>query len=238
MPIKLTDTVKKLIFIYIGVFIIQQGLDQFAGAHVRSWLALIPAYVLQGRIWQIFTYSFLHADVSHLLLNLLVFAFVASDLEAIWGRKKFLTFYFYCTTMAGLFYLVIQLLMNNPLYMSIPMVGASGGIYGVLLAYGILFPDREMLFMMLFPMKAKQFVWLLAGVEFLQAVFSGQGGLGAFAHLSGMGAGFIYLWLQAKGMRIRKENALKKSRPTKKGAAHLRLVKRDDDDEPPPRTWH
>ena len=238
MPIKLTDTVKKLIFIYIGVFIIQQGLDQFAGAHVRSWLALIPAYVLQGRIWQIFTYSFLHADVSHLLLNLLVFAFVASDLEAIWGRKKFLTFYFYCTTMAGLFYLVIQLLMNNPLYMSIPMVGASGGIYGVLLAYGILFPDREMLFMMLFPMKAKQFVWLLAGVEFLQAVFSGQGGLGAFAHLSGMGAGFIYLWLQAKGMRIRKEYALKKSRPTKKGAAHLRLVKRDDDDEPPPRTWH
>jgi membrane associated rhomboid family serine protease len=238
MPIKLSDTVKKLIFIYIGVFIIQQGLDQFAGMHLRSWFALIPSFVLQGRVWQVFTYSFLHADVSHLLLNLLVFAFVASDLEAIWGRKKFLTFYFYCTTMAGLFYLVIQLLMNNPLYMSIPMVGASGGIYGVLLAYGILFPDREMLFMMLFPMKAKQFVWLLAGVEFLQAVFSGQGGLGAFAHLSGMGAGFIYLWLQAKGMQIRKESALKKSRPTKKGAAHLRLVKRDDDDDPPPRTWH
>ena len=238
MPIKLGDTVKKLIIVYVAVFIIQQGLDQFAGAHVRSWLALIPAFVLQGRVWQILTYSFLHADVSHLLLNLLVFAFVASDLEAIWGRRKFLTFYFYCITMAGLFYMVIQLLMNNPAYMQTPMVGASGGIYGLLLAYGLLFPDREMLFMMLFPMKAKQFVWLLAGIEFLTAVFSGQGGLGAFAHLSGMGAGFLYLWLQAKGFQIRKENALKKSRPTRKGAAHLRLVKSDEDDEEPPRTWH
>jgi membrane associated rhomboid family serine protease len=237
MQIKISDTLKKLLLVYVAVFVLQHGLDQFAGANTKAWLALIPVYVLQGRIWEIFTYSFLHADVAHLILNLLVLAFVGSDLEAIWGRKKFLTFYFYCTTMAGLFYLLVQLLMWNPAYLSLPMVGASGGIYGLLLAYGLLFPDREMMFMMLFPMKAKQFVWVLAGIEFLQALFSGQGGLGAFAHLSGMGAGFIYLWLQAKGMQVRKKN---QNEQRKKSSSHLRLVKNDpkDDDEKPPRTWH
>jgi membrane associated rhomboid family serine protease len=235
MPIKVSDTLKKLLIIYVAVFVLQHGFDQFAGTNLKGWFALVPVGVLQGRIWQIFTYSFLHADVMHLILNCLVLAFVGSDLEAIWGRKKFLTFYFYCTTMAGLFYLVIQLLMNNPMYLSLPMLGASGGIYGLLLAYGLLFPDREMLFMMIFPLKAKQFVWVLAGIEFLTAVFSGQGGLGAFAHLSGMGAGFIYLWLQAKGFQVRKKN---QEVARKKSSAHLRLVKSQDDEEKPPRTWH
>jgi membrane associated rhomboid family serine protease len=237
MPIKVSDTLKKLLLVYVGFFVVQHGLDQFAGAHVGSLLSLIPAYVLQGRIWQIVTYSFLHADVTQLILNCLVLAFVGSDLEAIWGRKKFLTYYFYCITMAGLFYLVMQLLINNPMYLSLPMLGASGGIYGLLLAYGLLFPDREMLFMMIFPMKAKQFVWVLAGIEFLTALFSGQGGLGAFAHLSGMGAGFIYLWLQAKGIQVRKKN---QTESRKKNSGHLRLVKTDkkDDDDAPPRTWH
>ena len=236
MPIKISETLKKLLIVYVAVFVIQHGIDQFAGGNLKSWLALIPVYVLQGRLWTLFTYSFLHADVMHLLLNCLVLAFVGSDLEAIWGRKKFLTFYFYCTTMAGFFYLLIQLLLNNAMYLSLPMVGASGGIYGLLLAYGLLFPDREMLFMMLFPLKAKQFIWLLAGIEFLTALFSGQGGLGALAHLSGMGAGFIYLWLQAKGIQVRKAN---QAEQRKKSSAHLRLVKTDkNEDDTPPRTWH
>jgi membrane associated rhomboid family serine protease len=191
--------------------------------------------VLHGQIWQLFTYSFLHADVMHLVLNLLVLAFVGSDIEAVWGRKRFLTYYFYCSIMAGIFYLLVQILISNPLYLSLPMVGASGGIYGLLLAYGILFPDRELLLMMLFPMKAKQFVWVLAGIEFLQALFSGQGGLGAFAHVSGMGAGFLYLYFQAKGFQIQKRPAPKKK------ASHLRLVKDskpEDDDRNGPKTWH
>jgi membrane associated rhomboid family serine protease len=236
MPIRISNTIKKLLIIYVAVFVIQNAVDQFMGGNIKGWFALIPAYVLQGRIWQIFTYSFLHADVTHLLLNMLVFVFVASDLESIWGRKKFLTFYFYCTTMAGLFYLLMQLVIPGHPYLGLPMVGASGGIYGLLLAYGLLFPEREMLFMMMFPMKAKQFVWLLAGIEFLQAAFSAQGGLGAVAHLSGMGAGFVYLWLQAKGFQLKKKTeAVQK----KKASSHLRLVKTElDDDEKPPRTWH
>lgn len=237
MPIRLSDTLKKLLIIYVAVFIIQMTVDQYFGGNLRSWLALIPTQVLTGKVWQLFTYSFLHADVTHLILNCLVLAFVGSDVEALWGRKKFLTYYFFCSTMAGLFYLLVQLILWNPMYLSLPMVGASGGIYGLLLAYGILFPDRELLFMMLFPMRAKQFVWVLAGVEFLLALFSHQGGLSAIAHLSGLGAGFLFMWFQAKGFRFKSGG----NPQSKKKKNHLKLVKSDSDDEENrggPRTWH
>ncbi len=238
MPIRVSLTLKRLLLVYVGMFVIQNLVDQFMGGNIKGWLALIPNAVLNGRVWQVFTYSFLHADVMHLVLNGLVLAFVGSDIESVWGRKKFLGYYFYCTLMAGLFYLLVQFLMANPVYMNLPMLGASGGIYGLLLAYGLLFPDREMMFMMIFPMKAKQFVWVLAGIEFLQALFSGQGGLGALAHLSGMGAGFMYLWVQAKGINFRNE---KRSGTPKKRTSHLRLVKGhepDDEDKKGPKTWH
>lgn len=237
MPIRLSSTLKKLLIIYVGIFVLTQTVDQFFGGSLKAWFALIPTAVLHGKIWQVFTYSFLHADVMHLVLNLMVLAFVGADIESLWGTKKFLTYYFYCTLMAGLVYLLVQLLIWNPLFLSLPMVGASGGIYGLLLAYGILFPDREMLFMMIFPMKAKQFVWVLCGIEFLQALFSGQGGLGALAHLSGMGAGYLYLYLQAKGFRFNRPGGSTPQR--KKGASHLRLVKGEDEEERKgPKTWH
>jgi membrane associated rhomboid family serine protease len=237
MQLRISETLKKLLIVYVAVFIFQMISDKFFGGFITAWFALIPTQVLHAKIWQLFTYSFLHADVMHLVLNGLVLAFVGSDIEAIWGRRKFLIYYFFCATMAGLFYLLIQLALWNPAYLSTPLVGASGGIYGLLLAYGILFPDREMLFMMLFPMKAKQFVWILVGVEFLQALFSAQGGLGAFAHLSGLGAGFIFMWLQAKGFQFRGGQP----KPAKRKANHLKLVKSDSDDEEAPRgprTWH
>ena len=237
MPIRISQTLKKLLIFYVATFVITKIADQFMGASFFGWLALIPSGFLRGHLWQIVTYSFLHADVMHLVLNMMVLAFVGSDVEALWGTRKFLVYYGYCTVMAGLFYLLLQVIFGNQATLNMPMVGASGGIYGLLLAYGILFPDREMLFMMLFPMKARQFVWVLAGIEFLQALFSGQGGLGAFAHLSGMGAGFMFLWLQAKGLRLGSHAPKAKK---KKGGSHLRLVKsdRDDDDRGSPPTWH
>jgi membrane associated rhomboid family serine protease len=237
MQIRLSSTVKKLLLIYVAAFVIQQTVDQFFGGNLRSWFALIPTLVLHGRVWQIFTYSFMHADVMHLVLNCLVLAFLGSDIEALWGTRKFLIYYFFCTLMAGLVYLLAQLIMWNPLYLSMPMVGASGGIYGLLVAYSVLFADRELLFMMLFPLKAKQFIWLLAGIEFLQALFSGQGGLGAFAHLSGMGAGYLFLFLQARGFRT---GGCQRTQPTKKKSGHLRLVKGEgkEDETRGPRTWH
>lgn len=242
MPIRITDTIKKMLITYGVIFVLQQAIDQFMGGHIRNWFALIPAEVLNGKIWQVFTYSFLHADVLHLVLNLMILAFMGGEIEAMWGRKKFLAFYFFCATLAGLVYLLLQLLIWNPVYLGLPMVGASGGIYGLLVAYAVMFAEREMLFMMMFPMKAKHFILILAGMEFLQAMFSGQGGLGAIAHLSGMGAGLLFMYLQARSIRSRKSGAAGSTSSSKKSSNHLRLVKsepsEDDESGNGPRTWH
>ncbi len=242
MQMRITETIKRLLIAYVAVFLVQMILGKLAPSLNFSGLfALIPAQVMQGRIWQIFTYSFLHADVMHLVLNCLVLAFLGSDIELLWGRKKFLAYYFLCSTVGALFYLMIQVVFWNPVHLVSPMVGASAGIYGLMMAYGILFSERQLLFMMMFPMKASHFIWVLAGVEFLQALFSEhQSELSAFAHLSGMGAGYLFLWLQAKGFRMAR--SAPRLKPKKN---HLRLVQTErdtpvDDDENPrgPRTWH
>lgn len=248
MPaIQLTDTVKKLLIAYVGVFIVQLFMDKMLGGAIFSLLALTPSDVLHGKIWQIFTYSFLHADTTHLVLNGIVLAFLAPELEIIWGRKKFLTFYFFCIGIAALFYMLAQVVAWNPAYLNLPMVGASGGIYGLLMAYGLLFSDRQMLFMMMFPMQAKHFIWVLAGIEFLQ-IFSSQSWLSSVAHLSGMGAGYVFLWVQAKGFDQKgRSGAQSKNKPKNRG--HLKLVssdqssqsvpesERDGSGKKPP-TWH
>ena len=238
MQLRVSQTIKKLLITYVVIFVIQHVVDQFFGGNFRSWFALTPLSTMHGMVWQIFTYSFLHVDVMHLVLNLMVIAFVGSDIEAVWGIRRFFVFYSFCILVAGVFYTLMQLVMWNPVYLSLPMMGASGGIYGLLLAYGILFPEREMLFMMIFPMKSKQFVALLAGIEFLQALFSGQNGLSAIAHLSGMGAGLFFMWLQARGIKL---NFNKSTPAVKKRSNHLKLVPnkpKDDDDQRGPKTWH
>ena len=240
MQLRVSATLKKLLITYIAIFVIQHLVDQFMGGNIHGLFALVPLSTLHGMVWQLFTYSFLHVDVMHLILNMMVLAFVGSDIEAVWGRRRFFIFYSFCILVAGIMYMLMQLVIWNPVYLSMPMMGCSGGIYGLLLAYGILFPDREMLFMMIFPMKSKQFVMLLAGIEFLQAMFSGQNGMSAIAHLSGMLAGLFFMWLQAKGIQM---DFKKNSETPKKRANHLKLVttkppKDDDDQRGGPKTWH
>lgn len=237
MQLRLSPTVKILLMIYGGVFLVQQTIDQFFGGHLLSFFGLIPrGFMFEGRIWQIFTYSFLHSDPLHLILNAMMLAFMASDLDFKWGRKRFLQFYFFCATVAGLLYLLLQLWVWGPSGIEAPMVGASGAIYGCLMAYGILFGERVLLFMMLFPMKAKHFIWVLAGVEFLSSVFSGRGGLASAAHVGGMLAGLGYVWIQ---MKPKAKLSSRFGLPAKK--KHLKLVvdnKEEEDRDSNDKTWH
>lgn len=243
IALRITPTIKWLSISCLAAFVIQKSADQFFGSNLLASLGLVPSLaVSEGYLWQLLTYSFLHADVSHLVLNLLMLVFIGSELEALWGRRRFLLFYGFCVAMAGLAYLLLQALFWGG---NAPMVGASGGIYGLLLAYGLVFGDRVLLFMMLFPMKARHFIWVLAGVEFMTGVFSPGGALSSVAHLGGMLAGFVYLygrgwWL----IRQRKEasGGGGKGRGSRQKARHLKLVKssgksQDEDDETP-KTWH
>ncbi len=137
------------------------------------------------------------------------------------------------------------------------MVGASGALYGILMAYGLLFGERVLLFMMLFPMKARYFVWILAAVEFTTSLFSGRGALSSVAHLGGMAAGFAMVWGRAAWTVYRRSTQqARESAPRKKrlkDSKHLKLVVNrgrgsgtgpgsghdgDSDADGDPKTWH
>lgn len=249
MPIQLTRTIKALIIVCFVAFIVQQTSDRFLGTHFLSWFGLVPAAFIQShRYWQIFTYAFLHADVMHLFFNMLMLAFIGSELEITWGRTQFLRYFIFCTVMAALAYLVLQLvILKDPGYGL--MVGASGGIYGLLMAYGLIFGERVLLFMMLFPMKAKHFVLVLALVELMTTMYSSGGPVASGAHLAGMAAGFFYLWARARWIIRQKSRAKVKMlgfQLKRKKSKHLKLVvnkprENDSSDEGShgnPRTWH
>jgi membrane associated rhomboid family serine protease len=227
---RLTPSVKWLAISCLAAFVIQKTADEFLGGNLLSYLALTPNGFLGGKLWTLITYSFLHGDPLHLFLNLLMLVFIGGELEMIWGLKRFLRFYFFCVVVAGLCYLLLQFTAfggNNPL------IGASGGIYGLLMAYGILFSERVLLFMMLFPMKAKHFVWVLAAVEFLSGLFSGRSGLSAVAHLGGMAAGFGYLTVAAQlSLRSKSGGRAVKKKPT---SSHLKLVVSNDAEQGKPK---
>jgi membrane associated rhomboid family serine protease len=253
MPIRLTPVVKILLIACFVAFLVQQTGDQFLGTHLLQIFGLVPAGVLQDfRIWQPFTYAFIHADVMHLFFNLIMVAFIGAELEIAWGARQFLRYYFFCSISSGLFYLFLQAGFLKGPGMYAPMVGASGAIYGLLMAYGLIFGERVLLFMMIFPMKAKHFVWILALIELMSSLFSSGGSFASIAHLSGMLAGFGYLWAKASWILRKRQKSLlppgkARSKRSRGGSKHLKLIINNDrdfespDDSDPgngPKTWH
>ena len=109
MSIRLTPAVKALLIACFAAFIVQHTVDQFFNGDLLGWLALVPSgFVVDHRFWQLFTYPFLHGDVMHLFLNLMMLAFIGGELEGVWGTARFLRFFFLCTTSAGILYLLLQ----------------------------------------------------------------------------------------------------------------------------------
>jgi membrane associated rhomboid family serine protease len=137
--------------------------------------------------WQLFTYMFMHANFTHILFNMLALWMFGMELEHVMGSRKFLIFYLLCGFGGGLANLLVA-----PMFTSVgPTVGASGAVYGVLLAFGMLFPDRPIYVYFLLPIKAKYFVVMYMALE----VFSvgSMDGVAHFAHLGGALVGFLYL---------------------------------------------
>lgn len=252
MQYRLTPAIKVIVFLSLGLFVFQQVMDRWMGGHVLGVLGLTPSgFLMHFKLWQILTYSLLHGDVTHLILNGLMLVVIGSELEQVWGTGRFIRYYLSSVIFAGFSFLILQVLFWQPESLSIPLVGASGGIYGLLVAYGILFSERTLLFMMLFPMKAKVFVWVLAGVAFMTTVFSPGGGLSGIAHLGGMVGGFVYL---LAGVFLKARLAgIKRIAKNKGKAPHLKLVVTDKkqpkkdflnqlfkqgDSRDDPKTWH
>ena len=151
-------------------------------------LGLIPAKIWQsGFVWQLVTYLFLHAILMHLAVNMFVLWMFGRELEHRWGKHKFLKYYFITGVGSGLITFLFSLTSV------IPVVGASGAIYGLLLAYGLLYPDRTVYLYMFIPIKVKFMVIGLAVIAFLASLSHQQSAVSHLTHLSGMVVGFAYL---------------------------------------------
>jgi membrane associated rhomboid family serine protease len=139
--------------------------------------------------WQFVTYMFMHADFLHFLFNMLALWMFGMEMENSWGSKKFLIFYMVCGIGAG----VVDFLAAPLIGHMGGTVGASGAVFGVMIAFAMLFPDRPIYVYFLFPVRAKYLVAIWIGLEVLNGVLGTQNGVAHFAHLGGAAVGFLYM---------------------------------------------
>ena len=168
--------------------------------------------------WQLLTYGFLHGSFGHLFFNMLALFMFGAPLELTWGEKRFATYYLVCVAGAGLCQLLVAALVGE----GGAVLGASGGVFGLLLAYGMLFPNqRVMLLFPPIPMKARTFVILFGVGELVLGMTGWQPGVAHFAHLGGM----LFGWLLIRYWRG--QSPFNKRRPPgpPKRPNHLRSVK-------------
>lgn len=152
---------------------------------LREYGALWPIGSGRFEIWQLITYLFLHGGFGHLFFNMLALWMFGMEIENYWGTKHFTSYYFTCGVGAG----ILNMIFTH----DAPTIGASGAVYGVLLAFGMMFPDRYIYFYFFIPIKAKYLVAIYAVLEFFASLGGSDSNVAHFAHLGGMIIGFIYI---------------------------------------------
>jgi len=187
----MTKTVKMLIIINVAVFIL---INFFRAYSLIFIFGMVPQLVLKRfMIWQLVTYMFIHVELWHLLINMLMLWFFGPAIEQVWGRNRFLFYYFFTGIGAALCSFIFSFHSS--------IIGASGAIFGLLVAYAVMFPETIVLVFFLIPMKIKYAVLFFAGINFLGAIQTSGGGIAYFAHLGGALFGYLYLkseWLRRK----------------------------------------
>jgi rhomboid family protein len=196
----ITPAIKFLIIACAAVFLLQELSRVFFGpAGWNFWLVyfgLVPRYVEHGFIWQPFTYLFLHGGIWHILINMFFLWMFGRDVERAWGAKRFYIYYFVCGIGAGIINVIVKVIMNPSGFGTalIPTIGASGAIFGVLLAAAILFPHQRVL-LIPFPVaiSMRVFVLVMGVIEFFGTLGVGGDNVSHVCHLGGMLAGYLYL---------------------------------------------
>lgn len=198
----LTPAVKKIMIATVAIWFIGQVLlETFVKIPLSPWLALYPQKVIFNFYgWQLMTYMFLHTlQITHILFNMLLLWFIGSELEQRWGSKFFTIYYFTCGIGAAIIYTlgmgIYAAATGHQTGLYIPVIGASGAVFGLLLAYGIIFGERTIYFFMIFPMKAKYFVMIMGVVEFASMITASIDGseVAYLAHLGGLASGYLFL---------------------------------------------
>ena len=202
-PGPLTPAIKMLVIANVTVFLLS-----LVVRNLNADLGLLPESVFEGwQIWRPLTYMFLHGGPFHLLFNMLALWMFGVELERMWGTKYFTKYYFVTALGAAATTMLLGVVLGwmsgfepgsigHELYAS-NTIGASGAVYGILLAYALYFPHRPILMFMLFPLPARVYVAIIGAIALLSSMSAG-GGVAHTAHLGGLIAGYLYL----KGGRL------------------------------------
>ena len=198
----ITPGVKLIVLACSAVFFLQTLIELLIDPrtyyhYVIQVFGLIPSAVTHGlRIWQPFTYMFLHGGLLHILLNMLMLWMFGRELELVWGKHRFLNYFFLCGAGAGIIEVIVKTL---PVFFGkppsdIPTIGASGAIFGILIANAVLFPDRR-IWLIPFPVTIpmRPYVAVMAAIEFFGTLGTGGDGVAHICHLGGMLVGYLYL---------------------------------------------
>jgi membrane associated rhomboid family serine protease len=222
----LTPMVRYIIVVTVAVFFLTYLPAEMLGwSFPFRWFGLRP-YDVTHRLflWQPVTYLFLHAGFFHVIFNLFALWMFGSDLERAWGPRRFLYYFFLTGIGAGVLCVLLE-----PSGV-IPTVGNSGAIYGVLLAYGLLFPERPILLWLLIPIKAKWFVLIMGLIEFVATRSASGSGVSHIAHLGGMLFGFLYLRGGSLPWRLRlRYHEWRRARLRRKFEGYMRKHEGKDD---------
>lgn len=236
--------VKTLCIACISVFVLQEFselLFHSAGKEFwLQWFGLVPYAVVHGfRVWQLFTYLFLHAGILHILLNLLFLAMFGADLEHTWGSRRFYTYFFLCGVGAGVINVAVSLIADPHFIGSalVSTIGCSGAIYGILLANAVLFPDRRVwMFPLPVTVSMKIFVIVMGAIEFFGTLGASGDNVSHICHLGGMLVSYVYLRRGSFLFGFRNSfSDWKRQRLKKK----FEVYQRDHSDKPPnrPDNW-
>jgi len=232
----LPPVIKYLIIINVIVFIIELMGKQIAiGYNITVYDVLIRYFSLMPlgygfQIWQLITYQFIHGGFWHIAINMFVLWMFGIEVENLWGTKKFIIFYLMCGVVAGIAQLFLPPLIGEPLA---PTIGASGAIFGVLIAFGMLFPDRYIYLYFFIPVKAKYLIAFFVLLEFF-SIDSPGSNVAHLAHLGGALAGFVYIMLDPS-VNVSLKNILRRRAYKRGGTVHnpfnkvSELFKKKDD---------
>jgi membrane associated rhomboid family serine protease len=224
-----TEVVRFLILTNVTIFAIQYFF------HLDSLLAmnfgLVPAAFFAGKVWQIVTYMFLHASFGHIFFNMLALWMFGSVLEREWGSREFLKFYLLTGIGGGLCYALVNVFLGGDAF--IPTVGASGAIYGLLVAYAVLFPESIIYIYFVIPLKAKWFALIFGGIEFVTSFQHGSG-VAHLAHLGGMAVGYVYLkrrrWFRGWSNKMDEWKWKREEQSRKQDEENLDQIRREVDE--------
>ncbi len=193
----LTPAVKALLIANAAVFVLQSLAPDAVYVGIIRWLGLVPYGVTHGlRIWQPFTYLFLHGGFWHLFWNMLALWMFGCDLERVWGKRRFLNYYFLTGVGAGCINILVKTIADPSGVASslVPTIGASGAIFGILIAAAVLFPDRR-IYMILPPVELpmRVYVLIMGAIAFFGTIGATGDKVSHISHLGGMAVGYFYL---------------------------------------------